>query len=328
LKFFKVVEQSVLYDDLVIDGEREHDDATNFSVLDRLARNTCSICLDWEISGIVDAGGDDDNDFTGIQKHLEITQDSIAGGNIDRVEVLINTPRSREETSSRRDFFKKLITVARTSPNIWKPSVKELVDEEKIEEENLGSIEFENIIDGEAIREALSQLTNQQSIPTSSISKIALDSLEAMGMLQIDNGKAQLGKPGEPRVYVARDKVPSKVSSFMESVYRMNPQLWLQHCSLREIQTLFGKEEFDNGIPLSSWTSLDGDLREPVLADLLVNLLVTVFSNPGMNISGVMENSLIIPPHEVKALVAILVNTGLVEKDNDGNLYLAPISEW
>lgn len=63
----------------------------------------------------------DENEFTGIKKHLELTRDSAAGASIEGIDM-IPTPYSRSDDAFRRNFVGELLQLGSCdASHVWKP---------------------------------------------------------------------------------------------------------------------------------------------------------------------------------------------------------------
>ena len=78
---------------------------------------------------------------------------------------------------------------------------------------------------------------------------------------------------------------------------------------------------------IAPWTDIDGDIREQLLADLLLNVLLLVYAFPGISVCAIKPHLVILTGQEIHWLVDIWIQLGLVEGEDDG-LFLKSVTQW
>ena len=83
----------------------------------------------------------------------------------------------------------------------------------------------------------------------------------------------------------------------------------------------------ETSIPLATWTSLDGDVRPEIVADLLIHVLYLCYAFPGMSEVGIQKRLRLVPLVETRILVQVWKDAGMVIA-HEGQLFLNPIYSW
>lgn len=361
LKFSKIIRFELFrfrnQNDFIIDAEPEHDSVIGFSVLDRLAAGADKgqLLVDWEEALGIEPGLDmiteavDENEFTGIKKHLELTQDSAAGASIERVEMLAS-PHSGHDDSFKRDFVVELLRLGSSdASHVWKPFAGALKCEDSdmdlVHQSSEVGFDWKEIsidVSSESLNAVLAfarmnqHFSSSDSVPglSPSISAECIRVLSAVQVLHQESGQIHFHNNRSFPVVEGR---PAKfeITPFLGLVFKASRKMYYSHCPVDELQHIWNKLEIgfefrpnDFETPLALWTSIDGDLKEQVLADLLLRVLETVYSYPGIRLKTIKKHLVIVSSGEIEILLEILANAGLVRESDGGAFYLRQISQW
>jgi hypothetical protein len=212
----------------------------------------------------------------------------LAGSvNIDRVSVV--APKVGGTNASLSRFLDELVRMHSSSlSNIWRPT-----------ERKPSEFEFESKAD-------------QGSFAWT------VDSIK--GRVRGDLGYT-INCPNDWSVMVPRPKDSGHMDSFIDALYALSPKFfcWFSPaCTLKEANSL---------VPLTTWTSMDGDVRANILADLLLHIVFIAFSCPGISAVKIKERMRLLPLSEVELLVSVWQDAGVLS-DNIEELFLTPLYIW
>ena len=353
-------------EDLVLDAEPDYDSVVAFSVLDRLGNDV--LLFDWEESMGLDTTGDDDiaegedggedMGFTGIKKHIELTQDTVIGGSIERVEVITTpTPSGLAVTH----FMTQLIRMgANRNSFVWRPvppaeSEMELTGDEMPFVNPVASLQdLKFAMGAESVDNAIIHqiVTSLAVTKMGSIAGLAtvfgidletasavVDMLECLQLVTTgSDGQVYFHSEVNPEVVtVARDLAadqPPSVSKFTSLLFAHSPSFAYSYAkswaNLRDLWSELGVIDHAPSAlttPLAAWTSIDGDVKEQMIADLLIHLLYIVYSVPGVTIGRIFEMLVIVPVREIRMLMEVLISLEIVHEVG-GEFQLKPLSQW
>jgi hypothetical protein len=301
-KFCEIIEACNKVDTQGIDSEDQLQGCVNAAVLERLiAQDNLLDCFfdETEMETPVDGeeGQDDSEDFMGIKRHIE-----LAGPvSIDRVDVeLANTVESRKETPV-RTFVQELLKMhASSRSQVWRPNDRPVLDMDisaSVSERKKWTVE---------------SIKNHYGI--SEIPDSALQNSHVNEFLK--NLRACLGDVQVPKSH-------SMFDPFLESLIAVSPIVALIYSTDCDDFLGLGEE-----VPLSTWTTLDGDVKTNILADLLLHVLLLCNSFPGITADVIKKRLRLLPSHEVKFLVSILKDAHVVQMDHEGSLFINPVHQW
>ena len=361
-KFSKMVRFEIFrfrdQNDLIIDAEPDHDSVISFSVLDRLAavEDKAQLLVDWEEALGIEPTLDmiteavDENEFTGIKKHLELTRDSAAGASIEGIDM-IPTPYSRSDDAFRRNFVVELLQLGScAASHVWKPFSGALKGEDcdmdlmhQFSEIGLDWKEIPIDVSSESLNAVLAfgktnqRFSSSDSVPglSPTISAECIRVLLEVQLLHQASGEIHFHNNRSVPVVEGRRPAKFEITPFLALVFKASRKMYFSHCPVDELEHVWNKlgivselRPNDFETPLALWTSIDGDLKEQVLADLFLRVLEMIYSHPGIRLNTIKKHLVILSSGEIEILLEILANAGLVSKSDGGALYLRQISQW
>jgi hypothetical protein len=126
--------------------------------------------------------------------------------------------------------------------------------------------------------------------------------------LDSDNAVIYLAPPAQEAVMIPK---------FLSLVFHISPKFFGLFAPLPNVPSI-----------LAAWTSLDGDLKPRVVADLLMHALLLVYSFPGISPPGLKRQLRLLTQQEVDCLVDVWLSSGIITQNNHEKLFLLPSSHW
>jgi hypothetical protein len=106
-------------------------------------------------------------------------------------------------------------------------------------------------------------------------------------------------------------------NAFLDALFNVSPMMYFG----------FAPEAPHETVPLASWSSIDGDVRAHMLADMLLHVLCLVHTNPGISIDIIREKMRLVPAREIELLVSVWQHAGIMSIDA-GELLVKPLHQW
>jgi hypothetical protein len=103
------------------------------------------------------------------------------------------------------------------------------------------------------------------------------------------------------------------VSRFLQVVFEASPEFFHRYSN---------QGRGGGRVQLGAWMSLDGDIDQQILADLLMSITCMIHNSPGIDSAGIVKNMAIVPEGDVLQLIKVLVNTGMIDEVK-GELFVA-----
>jgi hypothetical protein len=81
-------------------------------------------------------------------------------------------------------------------------------------------------------------------------------------------------------------------------------------------------------VPLTAWISMDGHIRSSMIACVLFNILSIIFSYPGVSLQSLHTRLRLLSLAEIRFLVTVWKDSGIVASQGDDQLFLNPVYQW
>ena len=261
------------------------------------------------------ADGDDEG-FVGIKRHLELTRQ--LGASIDRIVI---SPSNLTPNIQGR-FVQQLLTLTQsTNSYLWTPSKREerMVDE-NLKKNSSPSSQF-GVATAEDLLQALGLSVTVEEVRRSWV--VDPDSYSDLkNLLQPDNVVLLYTVP--------TNSSPPNYSEFLATLFQSNLHFYYtfsKGTNLPQLRDFFGFPTLPSAVTLAAWMTIDGDVNEQCLADLLLHLISLVNSYPGIDVLAIAKLLKLLSTKEIEFLLALLVSLGLVGV-RGSEYFVTPISSW